>query len=219
MHPFWMGLLVRPHQPTHENSIESRRLFSSSSPHQPSFWMRQRTLWSARRWASIQTGKESREPFAENGQRVALRCRNWMNWHERCGTIHPMNQSLALVMVAAVTVASAACNRSSGGSTPAEHSAVAPRNQAPVEGTIVVTVGEDGFAPNDIAVKLGAPATLRFTRTTNSTCATEVDFPELGIKRALPLNQPVEIEVPTTKARIIAFQCGMGMYKSKVEVR
>lgn len=85
-------------------------------------------------------------------------------------------------------------------------------------GTIAVTVGDQGFAPNRIALKQGEKSTLRFTRTSDKTCATEVVFPELGIKKSLPLDQPVDIDVPVDQARTLTFQCGMGMYRSQVVV-
>lgn len=84
---------------------------------------------------------------------------------------------------------------------------------------IPITVGEDGFAPNEVKVAKGEQATLVFTRTTDKTCAKDVDFPDLKITKALPLNQPVAVVVPSGEARTLTFQCGMGMYKSKVVVQ
>ncbi len=82
-----------------------------------------------------------------------------------------------------------------------------------------VDVGEHGFTPNEVSLKKGEPTTLVFTRTSNSTCAFEVVFPELKITKDLPLKKPVPIAVPTDDARVLTFQCGMGMYKSKVVVQ
>lgn len=85
-------------------------------------------------------------------------------------------------------------------------------------GQIEITASEKGFQPSSVTVKKGAPATLVFTRTTDDTCATEVVFPQLSIKKDLPKNQAVAITVPTDKDQTLTFQCGMGMYKSSVVV-
>ncbi|HEY8076847.1 MAG TPA: cupredoxin domain-containing protein [Labilithrix sp.] len=105
------------------------------------------------------------------------------------------------VLLAAVVLV--ACNK-----TPAPAS----------DGTVAVTANEDGFKPSAVTFKKGAAATLVFTRTTDQTCATEVVFPELGIKKELPKNTPVSIPVPTDKEQKLSFECGMGMYKSSVVI-
>jgi plastocyanin domain-containing protein len=85
-------------------------------------------------------------------------------------------------------------------------------------GAISITADEKGFKPSSVTVKKGAPATLVFTRTSDDTCATEVVFPQLDIKKDLPKGQPVSITVPTDKEQTLTFQCGMGMYKSSVVI-
>jgi len=85
-------------------------------------------------------------------------------------------------------------------------------------GAIRITADEKGFTPSSVTLKKGEPGTLVFLRTTDETCATEVVFPELDIKKDLPKGQPVTIEIPTDKDQKLTFQCGMGMYKSSVVV-
>jgi plastocyanin domain-containing protein len=86
-------------------------------------------------------------------------------------------------------------------------------------GTIDVAVGDDGFVPSHVDVEKGNSVTLRFTRTSDATCAKEVVFPELKLKKALPLNQAVDIVIPANEAKTITFQCGMGMFKSQLVVK
>jgi plastocyanin domain-containing protein len=62
------------------------------------------------------------------------------------------------------------------------------------------------------------PTRITFVRTTEKTCGTEVVFPSLNIKRALPLNHPVQIEFTPSTTGEIAFACGMNMLKGVVVV-
>lgn len=75
-----------------------------------------------------------------------------------------------------------------------------------------------GFTPSQVSLKKGGDGKLRFERKSDDTCATEVVFPDLNIKKPLPLNQVVEVSVPTTDAKTYTFTCGMGMFKSAVVV-
>jgi plastocyanin domain-containing protein len=85
-----------------------------------------------------------------------------------------------------------------------------------------VTASEHGFSPSSLFFpKGGAGSTVpvTFVRTTDQTCATEVVFPELGIRKALPLNAPVTLDLPSDTARTLTFQCGMAMYKGALVIR
>jgi plastocyanin domain-containing protein len=84
---------------------------------------------------------------------------------------------------------------------------------------IAVVADERGFTPAAVETQHGSKLTLRFTRTSDATCADKVVFPEAGIEKDLPLKQPVDVTVPTDKAKTLVFQCGMGMFKSSVVIR
>lgn len=81
-----------------------------------------------------------------------------------------------------------------------------------------VAVTAEGFEPASLTLQRGVPARVTFTRTTDHTCATELDIPAYGIHRALPLNQPVTVEFVPAAAGA-TFQCGMGMLTGTLVVR
>jgi plastocyanin domain-containing protein len=83
---------------------------------------------------------------------------------------------------------------------------------------IEVAVDGNGFEPTAIEAKAGEPLILAFKRTSDKTCATEVVFPELKIRKPLPLGQVVEIRFTPQAHQTITFTCGMNMYKGSVVV-
>jgi membrane fusion protein, heavy metal efflux system len=82
-----------------------------------------------------------------------------------------------------------------------------------------VVVSDQGYEPAKVILRAGTPARITFVRTTDKTCGTEVVFPSLNIKRALPLNKPVVIEFTPPKSGDIAFACGMNMLHGTVVVQ
>jgi plastocyanin domain-containing protein len=125
--------------------------------------------------------------------------------------IHNLVRSTGFAAVALIALA---CSRSESKSSEPPIPAAPPG----VQQTKVIVDGK-GFTPAEVKVEKGKPASLVFVRTTDSTCAKEVVFPELKLQKELPLNTPVTIDVPTTEARTLTFQCGMAMYKSSVLIQ
>jgi membrane fusion protein, heavy metal efflux system len=82
--------------------------------------------------------------------------------------------------------------------------------------TAKIAVTEQGYEPSRLILRSGVPARLTFVRTTEKTCGTEVVFPSLNIRRALPLNQPVDIEFTPQQSGEIQFVCGMNMLRGTV---
>ncbi len=93
----------------------------------------------------------------------------------------------------------------------------APETRVATSGSI--RVAENGFEPASLNVSSGQAVTLTFTRTTNATCATEVVFASLGIRKKLPLNRPIRIDLPAQKAGTLSYACGMNMLKGSVVVQ
>lgn len=88
---------------------------------------------------------------------------------------------------------------------------------APAVREIEVIV-EGGYKPRRIDIRTGERVRLRFIRKEHGPCTKEVLFPKLGIKRELPTNQPVVIELPALEAGDYEFKCGMNMIKGSVVV-
>lgn len=85
--------------------------------------------------------------------------------------------------------------------------------------TRTVKITERGFEPEKLTLRRGVQARITFVRTTDRTCATEVVFPDFGIKRELPLNQPVVITLTPHKKGELSFTCGMNMMRGKLIVQ
>ncbi len=75
-----------------------------------------------------------------------------------------------------------------------------------------------GYKPSVVKIKKGEPVKFIFTRTDESSCLEEVIFPDFKIKKYLPLNEKVEIEISPSKAGEYEFHCGMNMFHGKVIV-
>ena len=96
-------------------------------------------------------------------------------------------------------------------------SAARPTVVAGAVQTATISLGEKGYEPSRLTLRAGVTARLTFIRTTDKTCGTEISFPSLDLKRALPLNEPVVIEF-TPKAGELGFTCGMNMLKGTIVV-
>ena len=79
--------------------------------------------------------------------------------------------------------------------------------------TIKVSVEAAGYKPSEIKAKGGSPVRVEFTRTTDEGCGQQLVFPTLDIKKDLPLNEPVAVDVTMPASGKLAFTCGMDMYK------
>lgn len=95
----------------------------------------------------------------------------------------------------------------------AERERLGPQVERAAPASIRVVVGAQGFEPARVALPVGQRTAITFLRTTDQTCATEVVFPQLEIRRPLPLNQPVVIEMPPQPSGELSFVCGMDMLR------
>lgn len=85
--------------------------------------------------------------------------------------------------------------------------------------TARVVVSDQGYEPSHLTLRAGVPARITFLRTSDKTCGTEVVFPALQIKRALPLNEPVTVDLTAQSPGSLSFVCGLNMLRGTVAVQ
>lgn len=84
---------------------------------------------------------------------------------------------------------------------------------------VELTVTERGFEPNSVNVKPGDSVTLKITRKTDATCATTINIPAKKIKKDLPLNQTVMVDLGVLTKGEIRFACGMDMISGVLSIK
>lgn len=86
-----------------------------------------------------------------------------------------------------------------------------------VSGEVDIKV-EGGYSPEFISVPLGKSVVLNFTRTDPTGCLEEVVLGDFNIRKTLPLNEKVSIEITPQKKGEFVYSCGMNMYHGKIVV-
>jgi plastocyanin domain-containing protein len=99
--------------------------------------------------------------------------------------------------------------------TPAS-TAIAAEN-APAVREIEIVV-EGGYKPANIAVKVGERVRLRFLRKEYSGCTRELVIPALKLRKELPANKPVIVDLPVLAPGEYEFRCGMNMVRGAITV-
>jgi len=78
---------------------------------------------------------------------------------------------------------------------------------------------DGGYSPEIISISKGKTTTLNFIRKDPTSCLEEVILGDFKIKKYLPLNKKVRIEINPTKTGEFVYTCGMSMYKGKIIVK
>ncbi len=110
-----------------------------------------------------------------------------------------------MVMLAALAVGPAVAPTAAGAQT----------TEAVREVEVVV---DNGYQPSRIEVRPGERVRLRFIRRDYGGCTREVVFPTLNLRRELPTDQPVVIDLPVLPVGETTFQCGMNMLRGSIVV-
>lgn len=87
-----------------------------------------------------------------------------------------------------------------------------------VEDEADITVS-GGYQPEVISVPVGKTTRISFLRTDPTECLAEVVLSDFKIRKELPLNQKVSIEVTPQRAGEYPYSCGMEMYHGKIIVK
>lgn len=125
--------------------------------------------------------------------------------------------ALALTGLALLGARSALAGTPRKLTVPTGQPAPAPQATAPEKARVIeLTVTERGFEPSPVNVRKGEPLKLVVTRKTDDTCATKIVIDEAGIKKDLPLNQPVELTFTPAKSGELKYGCAMGKMVSGV---
>ncbi len=87
-----------------------------------------------------------------------------------------------------------------------------------VSGSVDIVV-EGGYSPNVISIPKGKTTRFNFIRKDPSSCLEEVVLGDFKIRKHLPLNQKVTIELSPQRSGEFVYACGMNMYHGKIIVR
>jgi plastocyanin domain-containing protein len=102
------------------------------------------------------------------------------------------------------------------GSPAPVHAEAKPETQKTVREVEITVKG--GYQPGRIELRQGEHVRLKFVRKEYNNCTREVVFPKLDIKRELPTNKPVLIDLPLLAPGEYEFHCGMNMIKGLLVV-
>lgn len=86
------------------------------------------------------------------------------------------------------------------------------------EDSIDITVS-GGYSPEVISVKKGKKLQLNFIRKDPSSCLEEVVLGDFKIRKHLPLNKKVSVEITPQQTGEYIYSCGMNMYHGKIIVK
>ena len=87
-----------------------------------------------------------------------------------------------------------------------------------VSGSVDITV-EGGYSPEVIVIPRGKTTKINFIRKDPTSCLEEVVLGDFKIRKHLPLNQKVTVELTPQQSGEFGYACGMNMYHGKIIVK
>lgn len=83
--------------------------------------------------------------------------------------------------------------------------------------SIDITV-DGGYQPEVISIQKGKATKINFFRKDPSACLEEIVLSDFKLRKYLPLNKKITIEVTPQKSGEFIFSCGMNMFHGKIKV-
>ncbi|KKR80624.1 MAG: Cupredoxin family domain protein [Candidatus Daviesbacteria bacterium GW2011_GWC1_40_9] len=87
-----------------------------------------------------------------------------------------------------------------------------------VSDSVDITVN-GGYSPEVISISKGKTTRINFLRTDPTECLSEVVLADFKIKKQLPLNQKVTVEITPQKTGEYGYSCSMNMFHGKIIVK
>lgn len=78
---------------------------------------------------------------------------------------------------------------------------------------------EGGYSPETIIIPKGKTTKIVFLRTDPNSCLEEVVLGDFKVRKYLPMNQKVAVELKPEKEGEYVYACGMNMYHGKIIVK
>jgi plastocyanin domain-containing protein len=94
---------------------------------------------------------------------------------------------------------------------------IAVAQSAPAVHEIEIVV-DGGYKPSNITIRTGERVRLKFVRKEYSGCTREVVIPALELRKELPPNKPVFVDLPALSPGQYEFRCGMNMVRGSITV-
>ena len=88
-----------------------------------------------------------------------------------------------------------------------------------VSDSSVDIVVEGGYTPESISIPKGKTTKINFIRKDPTSCLEEVVLGDFKVRKYLPLNQKVTIELTPQQTGEFIYACGMNMYHGKIIVK
>jgi len=78
---------------------------------------------------------------------------------------------------------------------------------------------DGGYQPDKISIPYNKTTKLKFLRKDSNSCLEDVVLSDFKIKKSLPMNEKVTVEITPNKKGTFDFSCAMGMFHGKLIVK